>query len=88
MVTFPEAGQRYRLASPMFAERYGSSYWETVRMEIMVALMKATDFPGCPQSSRKIHPGIISVMAHRLTYLRNFMPLRIPTHRTVKSSEK
>jgi hypothetical protein len=47
---YREAGQRYKLLSLMLAERYGSSDWETVIGEIMAALMKAADFPGCPQS--------------------------------------
>jgi hypothetical protein len=47
---YREAGQRYKLASIMLAERYGSSDWETVGEEISAALMKAADFPGCPQS--------------------------------------
>jgi len=59
---YREVGQRYKLASLLYAERCGSSNWRAVATEFNAALMKAADFPGRPQS-------IIARFAQKLSCL-------------------
>jgi hypothetical protein len=47
---YQHAAQIFKLASLCLAEAPGAHRWEVVAAEFFAALMKAANFPGCPQS--------------------------------------
>ena len=63
---YREAGQRYRLASLVYAERHGSSDWKAMGNGDQSRLDESSWISRLPSKHyRKIHPGIISLFDAR-----------------------
>lgn len=82
------AGQKCHLAALRYAEMYGSSSWLAVSAEFHAAVIKATEFAGCPQSiaARIVQELSHFLMRERQKYIHaNRQTSSIEQHKTLAS---